>query len=157
PGIADASEASDNFGASLAWGDFDGDGYDDLAAGISGENPSGVAGAGAVAVLYGSGTGLSGAGSQLWHQNSPGILDLAEIDDHFGASLASGDADGDGYADVVIGVPEENVGAVADAGVINVLYGSASGLASGGNQVWHQNSPGIADAAEASDRFGAAL
>ncbi len=47
-------------------------------------------------VLYGSGSGLTAAGDQLWHQNVPGGLGGAEAGDVFGGSLASGDYDGDG-------------------------------------------------------------
>jgi hypothetical protein len=37
---------------------------------------------------------------------------------------------------------------------VNVIYGSASRLAADGSQLWHQDSSGIADAAEAVDVFG---
>ena len=45
----------------------------------------------------------------------------------FGAALAAGDFDGDGRDDLAVGVPGESVGAVDDAGAVNVLYGTASG------------------------------
>jgi hypothetical protein len=56
-----------------------------------------------------------------------------------------------------VGVPFENVGAIADAGAVNVIYGSPAGLAAARNQLWHQDSAGILDAVEALDRFGQAL
>ena len=34
----------------------------------------------------------------------------------------------DGYGDLAIGAPGEDVGSTADAGAVSVLYGSASGL-----------------------------
>ena len=43
------------------------------------------------------------------------------------------------------------------AGAVNVIYGSAAGLTATDNQLWHQNSSGIADAAEAGDHFGGSL
>ena len=52
---------------------------------------------------------------------------------------------GDGFADIAIGVPNEDQ-AGADDGAVNVIYGSAGGLTSTGNQVWSQDSPGIAGA-----------
>jgi FG-GAP repeat len=73
------------------------------------------------------------------------------------APSALGDFNGDGRADLVVGVPYEDVGTVSDAGAINVLYGTATGISATGNQFWHQNSAGVLDAAEAGDRFGAAL
>jgi hypothetical protein len=46
---------------------------------------------------------------------------------------------------------------VIDAGAVQVVYGSASGLSAPGNQLWTQDTPGIADAAEAGDSFGFGL
>jgi hypothetical protein len=46
------------------------------------------------------------------------------------AAAASGDFNGDGFADLAVGAPYEDVGTVADAGAVNVLYGSAAGLSS---------------------------
>lgn len=156
-GVNDACEAADQFGGALAWGDFNGDGFDDLAIGIQNEVLSGIAGAGAVCILYGSGAGLTTTGDQLWNQNSSGIVDACESGDHFGSALAVGDFDGDGFADLAIGASGESVGAAVGAGAINVLYGSASGLNATGDQLWHQDSTGILDVAEASDNFGDSL
>jgi hypothetical protein len=113
--------------------------------------------AGAINVLYGSATGLSATGNQFWSQNSPGILDTAEEWELFGTTLASGDFNGDGFADLAIGVPYEDVGIATDAGAVNVLYGTASGLSATGNQFWTQDSPNIPDTAESGDRFGHSL
>jgi len=158
PGILETAEESDSFGVSLAGGDFNGDGYSDLAVGVPFESIGfTVFFSGLVNVIYGSATGLAAAGNQIWNQNSPGILDTAEGFDYFGDSLAGGDFNGDGYSDLAIAVPGESVGSIDDAGQINVIYGSASGLAAGGNQIWNQNSPGILDTAEAGDLFGSSL
>jgi FG-GAP repeat len=70
-------------------GDFDGDGEDDLAIGVPGEDVGSILDAGAVNVLYGSSNGLTSSGSQFWHQDKSGIEDTAEQDDAFGAALAS--------------------------------------------------------------------
>src|SRR3712207_4484445 len=59
-----------------------------------------------------------------------------------------GDFDGDGFADLAVGVPFESLGAAGHAGGVNVIYGSASGLAAERNQFWSQDSPGVADVAE---------
>lgn len=50
------------------------------------------------------------------------------------------DFSGDGYADLAIGGPYENVGGASDAGAVNVIYGSADGLTLRGNQFWSQDS-----------------
>ncbi|MDP9188611.1 MAG: Ig-like domain-containing protein, partial [Actinomycetota bacterium] len=156
--IAEASEAGDLFGAAVAAGDLNGDARDDLAIGAPSESVGSTADAGSVNVIYGSGSGLSGTGNQLWHQNQPSILELGDAGDAFGAALASGDLNGDARDDLAIGVPSETVGTTpAGAGAVNTIYGSASGLTSAGNQLWHQGSPGIAEALEAGESLGAAL
>jgi FG-GAP repeat protein len=156
-GVGGAAESRDSFGDALAAGDFDGDGFDDLAIGARGEDLGTIGGAGAVSLLYGSGAGLSAAGNQGWHQDSAGVENTAEAGDAFGGALAVGDFDGDGRDDLAIGVPGEDVGTIDDAGAVNVLYGSAAGLTAAGNQFWHQDSPGVASAAEAGDLFGGSL
>jgi FG-GAP repeat len=70
--------------------DFNGDGFDDLAVGAPFEDLGGVRGAGAVNVLYGSATGLTGGGSQLFTQDSPGVPGAVEDNDLFGGALATG-------------------------------------------------------------------
>jgi hypothetical protein len=51
----------------------------------------------------------------------------------------------------------EDVGATADAGAVNVLYGAGSGLAAPGNQQFWQGAGGLAGVAEARDRFSSGL
>src|SRR6266496_1779736 len=59
------------------------------------------------------------------------------------------DFNGDGFGDLAVGVPSEDVGTVTDAGAVHVLYGSPDGLAAAGTQFWTEDTPGIPDAAEA--------
>jgi hypothetical protein len=49
-----------------------------------------------------------------------------------------GDFNHDGYADLVIGVPDEDVGTIVDDGIVNVLYGSEVGPSGAGDQTWGQ-------------------
>jgi disulfide bond formation protein DsbB len=155
PGILDAAEEADLFGAGMASGDFNGDGADDMAVTVVQESVGAIAGAGAVNVIYGSAAGLTGAGDQFWHQNSPGILDTAEEFDLFGEYSGAGDFNGDGFEDLGVAAAfGEDVGAVPDAGAVNVIYGSAAGLTGAGDQFWHQDSAGILDTAEEADNFG---
>ena len=157
PGIKGIANGGDLFGVSLTTGDFNGDGRSDLAVGVLLENVSGMADAGAVNVIYGSPGGLAYAGNQYWHQDSDGVEDTAEAEDWFGRTVQAGDFNGDGMDDLAVGVRYEDVGAVVDAGAINVLFGSATGLAAGGNQFWHQNSPGMQDTAKKGDNLSYAL
>ncbi len=156
-GLLETSEAGDNFGYALTACDYNNDGRADLAIGAHLENIGGIKNAGIVHVLYGSITGIVSAGNQVWHQNTAGILDSAERNDKFARALSSGDFNGDGACDLAIGVPFENISGNADGGVVNVLYGSSTGIVATGNQLWHQNSAGIRNSVQANDRFGWSL
>ncbi len=157
PGIANQAQKGDRFGMSLSTGDFDGDGFSDLAVAAPMDTVKGIVSGGAVNVIYGSSSGLSAEGDQYWHQDKSGILDQAESADRFGWALSTGDFDGDGYADLAVGSPYEDIYGVPDAGAVNIVYGSAEGLTAAGNQFWHQDSPGILDQVERIDLFGRSL
>jgi hypothetical protein len=156
-GIGSTVEEFDEFGSVLAAGDFDDDGADDLAVGVPFESVGTAFDAGAVNVLFGSAGGLSGAGSQLLTQDTPGVGSTVESDDRFGSALASGDFDNDGTADLAIGAPDENVGAVPNAGAVNVLFGSSVGLSGPGSELFTQDVTGVGSTAEPRDGFGAVL
>ena len=123
-GSVDAAETGDTFGYSLAAGQIDGSGPTDLAIGVPNEDvgpaSSAVSNAGAVHVVYGP---LGAAGSELWTQDSAGVLDAAEAGDLFGLTVATGDFDGNGQDDLVAGVPLEDLGGIEDMGAVNVLSG----------------------------------
>jgi hypothetical protein len=101
-----------------------------------------------VVVLYGSSSGLTAAGSQFWTQDTPGVADTAETGDAFGFSLAAANFGKSSQADLAIGAPREGLGANANCGAVNVLYGSSGGLTTGGSQLWTQDSTGIKDRCE---------
>ena len=128
-GVPGVDEADDFFGSDLATGDFDGDGFEDLAIGAPFEDIGSEVNAGAVFVLYGSAAGLTTAGAYSTAQDRPDIAGAPEAGDGFGWSVAAGDLDGDGTDDLAVGVPFEDLGTVADAGAVLVLYGASSGLA----------------------------
>ncbi len=152
-GIGGGAEANDHFGASLTIGDFGGSAESDLAIGVPDEDSVGLVDDGLAHVLPGSATGLTATGSQLWHQAVSGISDSPESGDRFGATLAAGNLGDSAHADLAIGAPGENVG----AGVVHAIYGTVSGLAFGGQQLWSQDSSGVSSSAEPGDHFGASL
>jgi hypothetical protein len=123
--------------------DFNGDGFDDLAIGVPAEGVGGAALAGAVNILNGGADGLAGT-DQLLIQGNPEPVDL------FGFAVAKGDFNADGFTDLAVGAPSEDVGTAGLAGAVNVFYGSVNGLPAT-SQVRLQSNP------ENSDRFGSAL
>jgi hypothetical protein len=112
-----------------AKGDFNGDGFADLAVGVPGEDESGFSAVGAVNVIYGSSTGLTGTGSRFLTPTTFGYAPAS--DDHFGSALASGDFNGDGYSDLAIGMPDRDAGGEVNAGLVLVVNGSANGINTG--------------------------
>jgi hypothetical protein len=147
-----SAEDGDQFGASVAKGDFNNDTFIDLAVGAPGETLAGDAGAGAVNVFFGSASGLA-ATSQVLVQANP------EAGDRFGASLGVGRFDtsqGQTASQLAVGAPGEDLGATLNTGAINILYGADTGLV-GRGQVLVQGSQGVADTAESDDSFGGTL
>ncbi|MEU3223538.1 FG-GAP-like repeat-containing protein [Streptomyces sp. NPDC006976] len=131
-GVPGVSEKGDQFGARLSAGDVNGDGYDDLAVGVPFEAIEKTRAAGAVVLLKGGPGGLSGTGSQAFHQETAGVPGVAETGDHFGGSVRLLDLDNDGRADLVAGAPGEDLEAVADGGAVWSLRGTSSGLTATG-------------------------
>ncbi len=131
------SAAGENFGWSLAVGDFDHDSFDDLAIGVPNEAANGVSGSGEVFVTYGTPQGLLHGGWQSWDQPSLNATNVAS--DNFGWSLASGDFNGDGFADLAI----DARGKLTGAGRVYVLYGSSTRLSSLFSQSFQQDTPTV--------------
>ncbi|CAL9521269.1 FG-GAP-like repeat-containing protein [Streptomyces sp. Tu 3180] len=129
--------------------DFNGDGYRDLATGAPGAVAGGKAKAGAVVVNYGSSGGVSAARHKTTSQDSSGVPGSSETSDRFGTELAHGDLNRDGYGDLVVGAPLEDVGSDVDGGSVTILWGGSSGL-SGGTSIGDPNASGH-------DRFGQSL
>jgi hypothetical protein len=162
-------EADDLHGAAMATGDFDGDGFEDLAVGAPGEERSGVT-TGAVLLYRGTESGL-----QAWR-----LIDEADVTstlhdgDEFGKALAAADFDDDGRDDLVIGAPGNHAGVGADTGRVFVLISGSGGPADfftdgttctvGSATVTLERTEVLVldqgplhDTPEAGDRFGASL
>ena len=162
PGVAGAPEVNDWFGAALAAGDTTGDGTDELAVGAPGEALGSVRGAGSVYVVVG---GTSLRRSQVWNQASPGVPDDAEqggcfgpdVPENFGIALAVGDIDGNGLADVAVGVPLDRTSNPAKCGAVHVLPGAADGVTSTGSWYLAADTPGLPDPRDRIADLGATL
>ncbi|MEW2129048.1 hypothetical protein [Streptomyces sp. NPDC005435] len=114
--------------------DFNGDGRADLAVGAPDATVNGRSKAGAVSVVYGGSAGLKTATRTLITQNTAGIPGTTEAGDAFGSAVASADLDQDGYADLLVGAPGEDVNGDTNDGMAVVVWGGKSGL-SGGREV----------------------
>ena len=66
---------------------------------------NGLENAGIITISYGTANGLETA--EVLHQDTNWVAGIAHADDRFGAALAVGDMDADGYDDLVVGVPGE--------------------------------------------------
>jgi hypothetical protein len=154
PDIEGESFSGEAYGSAFAAGNFNGDAYDDLAIG----DPEEGLGGGAVNVIHGSASGLSATiiPDQLFTQDSPNVEGTIEADDRFGSALAAGDFNGDGNDDLAVGSPDEDVGAMVNAGSSNIIYGSAAGLSPTAvlpDRVLDQNSANVEGSSEATDAY----
>ena len=124
-GVPGRTDSADKLGTSLATGDFDGDGTDDLAVSGSQDSPT-------VTVLYGTPHGLTARHSQVWTpttaafrwcQRPPGPCrsgPAATTRRRQGWTLTTGWFDPDPYQDLAVVYPP--------TGDRTLLYGSADGL-----------------------------
>ncbi|EDY49687.1 FG-GAP repeat protein [Streptomyces clavuligerus] len=140
-------------------GDVNGDGYGDLVTGIAQDSsldgPGAARRGGEIQVLYGGPRGITPQQRPtVLHQDTPGVPGTAADADLFGAALSVGHLDGDAYADVAVGAPNERVGGQDGAGAVTVLRGSAKGLTTAKAAVYTQNTTGVPGGAEGYDEFG---
>ena len=116
PGVNNAGEDNDRFGANVLFADLDGDTVDDLIVSVPGESIAGKANAGALAVFPIENDSWVGAASD--------VIFYAMQDDFGGNSIAQADF-GSAMAvlegDLIIGSPGYKIHALTDAGAIYPL------------------------------------
>ncbi|MEU6767082.1 FG-GAP-like repeat-containing protein [Streptomyces sp. NPDC046853] len=161
-GLAKTSTAIKKFTTNGVIADVNKDGYGDLVAREVDEvSEVQTYDAGAVRVVYGSASGFSSRTAKIDQATAgvPGASEAGEINssdkgDQFGYSLSAGDVTGDGYPDIAVGVPGENLGSVEDAGAIVLLKGGANGLTGTGAQAFNQDTAAVPGISEKDDYFG---
>ena len=140
-------------------GDFNGDGYSDLAIADQRGDVGRTRQAGVVYVVPGSADGLVTAAAKVWSQDSPGVGGSPETGDSFGNSLAAADFGGGPEIDLAVGVRGELRGSdrLRASGMVQVLYGSPAGLTGSGSQHFTQDTAHVPGHAEEGDFFGDSL
>jgi hypothetical protein len=140
PGLAsDGLEADDNWGHQAGAGDFDNDGYDDVAVNAIDEVVNGLTQAGGMTVMYGRPSGLGVARSTWWTQDTPGVPgDVVEFG-WFSFYIWSKDFTGDGYDDIAVSAPGATIDGLQTAGMVMILKGSAQGIVSNGARSFDQS------------------
>ncbi|MFO1524454.1 MAG: FG-GAP-like repeat-containing protein [Turneriella sp.] len=113
---------SDEFGYSVAMGDSNGDGFADVVVAAYRDNGTFQ---GRAYVFHGA---LSGIVSQAATSANATLVGEATLD-YFGWSVALGDVNGDGFADIAVGATGFNSGSLQ--GRAYVFHGKQSGIASG--------------------------
>lgn len=114
-----SGQAGAAFGAGIGSGDLNGDGWPDLLVGAI-DYDQGETDEGALFVYYGSDGGFASEPDR--------ILVSGQSDSDFGACVAAGDLDGDGFDEVIVGAPRYDNGQ-NNEGAAFVFSGSAGGVA----------------------------
>jgi hypothetical protein len=117
--ILDGSAAQARFGRAVAIGDFNGDGFGDLAVGAPQQTTNG----GEVHVFYG--------GPGAFNTTVDRVISIAQAGAFYGDVVANvGDLNGDGFVDLGVGAPLADVSGALDAGVAYLYLGSVAGIGS---------------------------
>ena len=135
PGIKGRAQDWAFFGQSITSGDFDGDGYADLATRASDD----------VLIVYGGPRGLTSRDGMVKPRKiGPGHFSLN------GPPLAAANFDGDGFSELVVANP----GNETEYGGVGVYRGSRTGISNRNTLILHRDTPGVPGERFSDDFFG---
>lgn len=126
--LGQIGQVGDRFGETLGVGDFNGDGFADLAVGAPRADGTNLTDTGYVYVIYGSGGGLTAGGSELLSQDALFGAGSNEPYDNLGSALTAGDFNADGIDDLAIGIVGEDHNDFNEGGAAVVLGRHVGGL-----------------------------
>lgn len=158
--LTGTAEIGNRFGSVLAAGPIGEDPYPDLVVGVPNEFVGSFDEAGVVHIITSRNeTGLGLEFDARLHQDTPNMFGIVGPGDRFGASLAIGDASGDGVPDLVVGSPGDRVGTVLGAGSVQVIPGGSSGviISVEEQQLLNQDVEDVLGNAAEGDAFGQAI
>jgi hypothetical protein len=135
-------DASDGFAGSVALGDVDGDGTNDVVVGNA------RMGTEEIRVYPGSGMPATGCGP--W-EAAPIVIACPDVEGFtcngsgFGADVAVGDLDGDGIDDIAVGAPGTSVDGEERAGAVYFIAGAPGGPTASGATARTHSQPAVND------------
>jgi hypothetical protein len=137
----DGSAPSDAFGTTVTAGDFNGDGYSDVAIGAPFVDAMGMVDVGSVTIFHGGPMGITTPSMPLLLGSVPSAT--------FGAALATvGDCNGDGFSDLAIAAPGASPMDRSAAGSVSIFHGAVGGISMAAR---------VLDGVSANDRLGTSL
>lgn len=149
-GVPGTAEVGDQFGYSIALRPLAGTQSATLAVGAPGEDAGSTSNTGSVTVFANTGEQLVAKSS--FSQATEGVPGANEAGDRFGHSLAFGHHG----TTLLVGIPTENVGSIADAGAVQPVRVSASHTVRFPASIT-ENAAGTAGSVGTDNRFGDSL
>lgn len=126
PTIELTGDSANDSVSTLAFGDINNDGYDDLLVGATKDDGTVGSDIGTIFLVYGSATRLT---SGLLSARGAKFTGETDANESVGSAVASGDVNGDGYDDIIFGASTNNDNG-AQSGAVFLIYGQSTAFIS---------------------------